>query len=287
MIKLKKIEMDQKKIINDLIPNIRDVNLKKRIVSSENEIIEKSKKYDKTAEKSELYKFEEHDKLESGAQKNDMIKLYNEKFSRLDQLGRKYYDKIILSAPYKRCPYCGHREVSTLDHYLAKTKFPVFSITPYNLIPCCSECNRQKTSTVIKQKEKQIIHPYYDDFSKETWIFARLIEGDPIVFEFYVQCPKEWDEIKKERAKNHFEEFKLNELYSPYAAEESIECLGRIKRLFKKGGQELAMDELQEDIRTIKEHAMNSWKVAMYQAIRDSSWFWEIYLPNEIKNREC
>ena len=98
---------------------------------------------------------------------------------------------------------------------------------------------------------------------------------------------KQWDEIKKERAKNHFEEFKLNELYSPYAAEESIECLGRIKRLFKKGGQELAMDELQEDIRTIKEHAMNSWKVAMYQAIRDSSWFWEIYLPNEIKNREC
>ncbi len=57
-----------------------------------------------------------------------MVWLYDKKFVR--DGGRIFYNKIMKIPPFSRCPFCGVRRVSTLDHYLAKTEYPTFAITP-------------------------------------------------------------------------------------------------------------------------------------------------------------
>ena len=48
------------------------------------------------------------------------------------------------------------------------------------------------------------------NFSNEKWIVSKMIEKDPITFEFEVKCLSNWDDIKKEKSQNHFVKFQLN-----------------------------------------------------------------------------
>ena len=110
MIKLKKPIYNQENIIDDCISNMRDKNsTKSRVVSSKNEIVSKSKEYDELAQKGQLGTLREYENIKGGATKSDMLILYDQKFARKEQGGRKYYDAIKLLAPYGRCPLCGQR----------------------------------------------------------------------------------------------------------------------------------------------------------------------------------
>src|SRR5690349_5881934 len=70
---------------------------------------------------------------------DDMGELYKNRFLRASAPGREYYDRI--KSLCRICPFCGIGIVNTVDHYLPKTKFPILSVTPTNLIPCCRDCN--------------------------------------------------------------------------------------------------------------------------------------------------
>lgn len=277
MIKLEKPEFKQDEIINNCISNMREGTLKQRILDSKDEIVRKGIEYDQKACLGQLSHIGVHNALEGGATKDDMTKLYETKFVPKGQGGRKYYDAIKLLS--LKCPYCAQREVSTLDHYLPKAKYPTYAITPYNLVPSCANCNTDKKDKSFEGREEETIHPYYDDFTDKKWIVANMIEEDPIAFEFMVHCPEVWEDIKKVRAENHFKKFELNKLYKPYASEEFRACLKRIIRLYKRGGKELAIEDLKEHIEDQEAVRLNTWKAAMYQAIIDSEWFWETYLP--------
>ena len=65
-----------------------------------------------------------------------------------------------------------------------------------------------------------------------------------------------------------------------YAPELYSTCSHRIKKLFDKGGKVLAIERLKENIEDEQSHSNNSWKAAMYQAMIDSDWYWNIYLPS-------
>ncbi len=286
MIKLEKPQFNQEEVILDCISNMEDGVLKQHILDSKNEIIRESVVYDQKASAGELSNILVHNILSSGATKDDMIKLYDRKFVPKGEGGRKYYDAIRLLSPNDRCPYCAQHEVKTLDHYLPKAKYPTYAITPYNLVPSCRDCNEVKLGGNFSSREEETIHPYYDDFSNEKWIVAEMIEGDPIAFEFAVKCPLNWDDIKKARAQNHFEKFQLNKLYKPYASEEFRACFNRIKRLYKRGGKELTIEDLMEHIEDKEVIRLNTWQAAMYQAIIDNEWFWNEYLPKIMLQNE-
>jgi len=91
------------------------------------------------------------------------------------------------------CPYCGDKPVELvgitstddeehpakalldLDHFFSKSEFPYFSISLFNLIPCCHTCN----STYKLTKEFGLdthIHPYAECFD-ENFLFS--IERTP------------------------------------------------------------------------------------------------------------
>lgn len=281
MIKLKKPELNQSEIYDDCINSIRSYERKARLENSKDEVISKSYEYDLLAQSGNLCEISEHVDGEGNVNKDDMVFVYDKKLSKKGQLARRYYDEIMLSAPYGRCPLCGQRQVKTLDHYLPKSKFPTYSITPYNLIPACSDCNKDKTDDIAYLRSKETIHPYYDDFNDEVWIKAKLVEEIPISFEFYTKKPKKWDNIKYSRAKTHFEKFGLNKLYKPYASEMFIGVFSRLKRLYDKTDEQETKDEVIESIRDEQKHGLNSWQSVMYSSIYESDWFWSTYIRSD------
>jgi hypothetical protein len=77
----------------------------------------------------------------------------------------------------KTCPYCNaqYTVLATdsknnsiakfqFDHFFSKDKYPYLSISLYNLIPCCANCNITKSKKVLNLKDHY--HPYYLDFAQ-------------------------------------------------------------------------------------------------------------------------
>lgn len=73
------------------------------------------------------------------------------------------------------CPYCNHNYTLTVndpslgkgfrpdfDHFLPKSKYPLFALSFFNLIPSCTTCNKVKGN-------KEIFHNPYDHSAKLTF----------------------------------------------------------------------------------------------------------------------
>lgn len=81
--------------------------------------------------------------------------------------GRTFVESLDL----RTCPYCNRNFIDTykidgnneirdnaqIDHFFPKEKYPYFSISLYNLIPCCAQCNHIKSNNM-----KEIVYPYSD-----------------------------------------------------------------------------------------------------------------------------
>ena len=69
---------------------------------------------------------------------NKLIQLYEYRMLQKPSV-RVYYDKIKSIVRNERCPFCNKQVVKTVDHYLPKTKYPIYSITPINLVAACRD----------------------------------------------------------------------------------------------------------------------------------------------------
>ena len=180
----------------------------------------KSDEYDNKASIGELYTISRHSDVNGILTKNDMKNiLYTQQMVRKPK-GRAIYNRLMALAPLSRCPFCGIGTVSTLDHYLVKSEFPTYSILPYNLVPCCKDCNTGKGNSFTNIKEKQALHPYYDDFTDKQWLFAEVKKTFPLSVEFSVNAPIEWDDVSKARVEAHFIEYDLKSRFTVEATNE-------------------------------------------------------------------
>lgn len=196
----------------------------------------------------------------------ELVPYLYEKFLKQKNL-KIIYDKIKLSPKNSECPYCGCVKGSnlTLDHYLAKSLFSEYSVTPLNLVPSCNHCNTSKSDKRFNNKEEQVLHPYFDDYSDAQWIYAKFVEEKSFIF--YCNPPKEWDSIKKERLKSHFKTFKLAENYAPMAAQEISEVHLEYKTIFFNEGTEKLTEKITERFNSLRSLNVNSWKTALYQLL--------------------
>jgi hypothetical protein len=260
-------------IIDACISNLRDRTLASRINSSKESIKEKETEYRNKATASELYKIGQHDSVGKLVTKDEMMKLYDNKFVKEGQPGRLYYNEIINLAPLNLCPYCLQRTVTTLDHYLPKSLYPAFAITPINLVPSCKDCNTAKLVESPICKNEESLHPYFDDVNNKQWLFAKIVRTNPVSFEFYVNSPEEWGDILKTKINNHFKNFSLGELYGIHAASELMNVQPTLQELYEFAGTEEVEKHLCLLIRGRFKNNKNSWQTAMYQAMAVDSWF--------------
>lgn len=67
----------------------------------------------------------------------------------------------------------------------------MLAVVPYNLIPCCSDCNKAKQAEAPDSWELETIHSYHDMLDDAVWIKAEVIEEEPVasVFMYADQTP--------------------------------------------------------------------------------------------------
>lgn len=72
------------------------------------------------------------------------------------------------------CPMCGSMHSGTLDHYLPKNNYPIFSVFSKNLIPACN-CNSRRGELLCGPKAgERVLHPYFDDCLSQRLLSAHF-----------------------------------------------------------------------------------------------------------------
>lgn len=207
----------------------------------------------------------------------EMETLYTQTLSRQESTARPYYDAMRGSAPNNICPYCGQRTVSTLDHYLPKSIHPALAVTPINLVPACSECNKVKLDFQPPTAKDQILHPYFDDVSAEVWLNASVqdVAGRPVL-EFFAAPPKAWPVELANRLDTHLRRLKLPALYASHAAEELVNNREALQKLRNAGGPNGVRLHCLEQEQSLRSVHRNNWQAAYYRALAISDWFCEL-----------
>lgn len=62
------------------------------------------------------------------------------------------------------CQHCGLNGPDTFDHYLPQESFPEFAVHPHNIVPCCNECNRNRSYRPWRDvRGCSTLHLYFDE----------------------------------------------------------------------------------------------------------------------------
>ncbi|MBU0623176.1 MAG: hypothetical protein KJ795_15155 [Gammaproteobacteria bacterium] len=251
----------------------QDIELKARLLSIAPAIEQAEYAYQIHGQAGQLHVIKEETIVSGKVTGKEMESLYTESFVRKGSKNRYIYDQIKMAAPHGICPLCGQRVVSTLDHYLAKTKHPALAVSPLNLVPACADCNKLKHAHQPVNAEEQTFHPYFDDLGKDVWLTAVIGQTQPPSISYSATPPENWSAVKKQRLRNHFVTYELANLYGAQASAELVDIKHGLLTIGQRGhSHEVHIHLVREaDSRTAADP--NSWKAAMYRALAESEWF--------------
>jgi hypothetical protein len=202
--------------------------------------------------------------------KGDLKKLY-EKGMLGGESGRTFYDRLLLSAPLGKCPYCRFGHAETLDHFLSKSRYPSYAVLPSNLIPACMRCNKGKGGGVLAAKE-EMSHPYFEvqQVELDDWLVAEVMETSPVTAKYSVAIPAHWPVDLSLRVTNYFAGFNLAVRYSVEAASELVSVSAYLRALPTPS---LRREHLQRVAVEERGISRNGWKTALYAALASSHWY--------------
>jgi hypothetical protein len=254
-------------VIDDCIDNMTNFTLKTEIQTSKAIFTSAENDFETKKLKNELHTIPTGSFVSSTLNVNELKKLYTARLVNKENKGRKHYDSIFVSAPNGKCPLCSQRVVRTLDHYLPKSKYPIYSIIPINLIPSCSDCNKDKLVENPTNSEEESLHPYYDDVESENWLKMKILQCKPFTISYYVSPPLSWDNLLKKRILFHFNVYSLNKLYSIHAQEEFENIKMQLTNLHNKLGDVHLKNHLLDCFESRYKVNKNSWQTAFYDAL--------------------
>jgi 5-methylcytosine-specific restriction endonuclease McrA len=271
---------DPKIVYQECINSIqKDCNLRARLNEVTDNIIDAATDYEQKAKAQLLYSIPqnncENNEIALGeVTKKELKDVYSLHMVVREKPARVIYNSLLSQSPLGKCPFCGFGHASTLDHYLPKSKYPQFSVLPFNLVPCCKDCNTGKSTAIATTAEGQSLHPYFDhqNFIDDQWLYAEVIQTTPAFIRFFVKAPDHWDDISKARVKAHFRNFNLNLRYSVEASSELV-SLRDVLVSYCQLGSEWVRKHLGIEAKSSTSQHSNSWKTAMYQALVASDWY--------------
>lgn len=268
---LKKPDFKVEAIVKECAASYSDEEKKERFISCAKHIQEKSVEYENCAEEGEWVNIPQEVKVNGIIDKSEMKSLYDDKFVKHLPEKEKYYDKIMNLAVYGKCPLCGIGQVSTLDHYLAKSIYPTYAVTPINLVPVCKDCNFTKSNTSFSSNSEAPFHPYFDNVDDFIWLKASLeFSENTLVASYYVN--DEFSVVNKEmyfRLKNHFEMLELSKAYAVQAATEIAENMSLWIEKYLEWGQEGLRAHLKDCLISKEKVHRNTWNAALLRALID------------------
>ncbi|MGW8955856.1 HNH endonuclease [Streptomyces sp. NPDC055709] len=187
--------------------------------------------------------------------------------------GRKLYEAIKALAADTRCPLCGIQAVAQVDHHAPKDKFPLFALTPMNLVAVCGPCNQSKSNTFDREPTREAVHPYFEGFGPERWLFADIDDAAGGVAVFRATPPSTWHPTRAARLQRHFAKYHLADRYRAEAGHALAIRKGKDLRTLGDSGSAELQAQLLDDADMYAEYDPNSWHAALMFALADSPWY--------------
>lgn len=276
---LPKPNLEFEVVFDTCIPLYRKKSTRDKLMFSKETILGEIETYDLLATEGDLHKIEIYDGIEDGADGDDLRGLYTRMHDE-NRAGRKIYNEIRASPKNDTCPYCGQRKVESIDHYLPQADFPIFCVSPTNLVPSCDKCNKIKSNNGPISPSKQYIHPYFDLLPPGIFLHVEVLHTSPASFRFFIDPPSNWPQVLRLKVLYHFEMLKLGWLYSSHAASRLSQIRGALRRNFDRN-KEGAKKWLEDSAASANEADENTWEYAFYSACAESDWFCEGGFLNE------
>lgn len=195
---------------------------------------------------------------------------YKKKLVDKNAPGRKYYEHILsegLRHGRLRCPVCGVGWPSELDHYLPKSSFPVLAVTPANLVPICSECNKatNKGSYSPRNAAEALFHPYFEDPPDCIWLRAETDFACGPCVTFGVEHLG--DGALQTRLGCLMNVYGLDHRYGSVAVGELDSHRELFRDLLFQGGLGLFSEQLETLLRSAECSNLNCWQAALWRAV--------------------
>ena len=271
MRKITKPSFDVREVYSACISKVANVNLKNQLINIQHIFVASELKFETAIQNNTLYTLPKNDNV-GGILTKEIKKIYTYRMVDKEQAGRPYYNAILLSAPHGKCPLCSQRIATTLDHHLAKSEYPEFVVTPINLLPCCSDCNKIKDTLSPTSNSEETFHPYFDDITG-VWLSASIIQTQPITITYDTVNMTNQQSLLDRRIAYHFKMLELEKLYAVHAGESLSNILFKLHNLYNQGGKEQVKAYLEEEFESRFNNNKNSWETAMYKALYESDWF--------------
>lgn len=269
---LTKPNFNVKIIVEECASSFQSAEKRKRFNDSSTYIQKKSEEYDSSAQSGEWGDIARELKVNGIIDSKEMVSLYNDKFVKHLPEREKYYDKIMLLAINGKCPICGIGQVSTLDHYLAKTIYPTYAVTPINLVPVCRDCNTIKKDSPITANDEAPFHPYFDHIDNLVWLKADIERRESGFGISYCINPdiKNFDNNLYSRLNSHFTLYGLSKAYATQATTEIAENITMWEKKYKEWGKEVLRKYFQECLESKEVYQCNTWNTALLRALIDN-----------------
>lgn len=266
-------DFNVQEVLESCTAGLRDRELARRLVGVLPTLEAAEQDYVVLGPGARLFEIATSDDVASSVSSAEMSTLYKGTLSRQGSRARRFYDRLKTAAPNDICPLCGQRVVKTLDHYLPKASYPTYALTPLNLVPACSDCNKSKLDRQPANADDQTLHPYFDDVDGVSWLVAKIQESRPPAAVFSVRPSANIDATTVARLIVHFETFGLGELYAAQAGSEMVSIRFALAEAAAARGVEGVHALLAHQARTRTLAARNSWVAALYTALAESVWF--------------
>ncbi|AZK44959.1 HNH endonuclease [Paenibacillus lentus] len=260
-------------VFRESISRVQDPDLKDRLERCIPEINQDTRDYNNKAATAKLHLVQRKTHVNGNVTQKEMEAVYTGRMAKKNGPGRSFYERLRYQTVDGKCPLCGQLPVKTLDHYLAKTDYPSLAVSPTNLIPACSDCNKTKNATFPTRSEEETLHPYFDNIENEQWLYARVMQTAPPSLSYFINPPAGASPLLASRVSYHFELYQLNVLYSSEAGSEFRNIAFQMKKLHRVGGPGAVRQQLLERAESSLHENLNSWKSAMFQALANDIWY--------------
>lgn len=273
MIKLERPNLDAEDVFTACISRIRDQGLRQRMVDVTDTIVGASEEFDDAAAHNRLHLIARQAMVGGLVSTAEMEAVYTNRMAKKGAPGRDAYDTLFTSAPQGKCPLCGHRTVSTLDHHLPKAHYPALAVVPLNLVPACGDCNKAKLASLPSTASEETLHPYFDDITGDRWLYADVIEEEPAALRFFVNAPAHWGAVLAARVGLHFRTLGLAKLYAAEAADELLNIRHQLQIIHATGGAEMVRAEMEDRAESSRMIRLNGWRTVTFEAFAENAWF--------------
>lgn len=270
--------LDPETVLRATTSRIADDGLRARFDASVQVLMSDGTKYDDAGLGARLSSLREADFPIGQLSTDDLKHHYDQRFARRGSPGRSYYDELMVSPEFGRCPYCGIGVVATLDHYLPKEHFPAISVLPTNLVPACRDCNHEKLRYKPSETNAALLHPYFDDIDSVVWLTAQVVEGEPPAVTFDVAQGIE--ATLRSRLVEHLRRFSLRTRFASHAGELIAELDQELPRLFRAVGSEGVAAHLLDLVALRSRSANNGWNLAVLRALAANEWYCQQHCSN-------